>query len=186
MVFDPAAGIPLVQHMVGSSSRGPAMGTNLLKPEIGAPGASVSAIYGTGTETGVFGGTSGAAPMVTGSAALLVQAFPARTPAEIKAVLMNTAETDIMNTPAFFGGDLAPISRIGGGEVRVDQALESTAAAWDARRLPSGGLSFGFVDVAGVKYITKQVVDPQLQRPRAGTYTSPAASASPTTRRAGR
>ena len=156
VVFDPAAGIPLVQHMVGSSSRGPSVGTNIIKPEIGAPGASVSAIYGTGTGTGPFGGTSGAAPMVTGSAALLVQAYPARTPAEIKAALMNTAEIDIMNKPAFFGGGLAPISRIGGGEVRVDQALESTAAAWDARAL-SGGLSFGFADVAGVKYITRQV-----------------------------
>jgi hypothetical protein len=157
VVFDPAAGIPLVQHMVGSSSRGPAMETNLLKPEIGAPGASVSAIFGTGTETGPFGGTSGATPMVSGAAALLMQAYPARTPAEIKAVLMNTAETDIMNKAAFFGGDLAPISRIGGGEVRVDAALASPAAAWD-RRLPSGGLSFGFVDVSGVTYITRQVV----------------------------
>ncbi len=44
--FDPAEGIPLVGHMVGSSSRGPTMLTNLVKPEIGAPGASVSAIAG--------------------------------------------------------------------------------------------------------------------------------------------
>jgi hypothetical protein len=95
--------------------------------------------------------------MISGSAALLLQAYPARTPAEIKAVLMNTAETDIMNKAAFFGGDLAPISRIGGGEVRVDDALASPAAAWD-KRLPSGGLSFGFVDVSGITYITRQVV----------------------------
>ncbi len=154
--FDPANGIPLVQHMVGSSSRGPSMGTNIIKPEIGAPGASVSALYGSGSEMGVFGGTSGAAPMVTGSAALLIQAFPARTPAEIKAVLMNTAETDIMNIPAFFGGDLAPISRIGGGEVRVDRALESTGAAWVGNGA-SAGLSYGFVDVSGITKITKRV-----------------------------
>jgi subtilisin family serine protease len=144
--FDPAAGIPLVQHMVGSSSRGPSMLKNLIKPEIGAPGASVSAIYGTGTEVGAFGGTSGAAPMVTGSAALLMQAFPARWPMDIKAILMNTAETDIMNEPEFFGGYLAAISRIGGGEVRVDRAVASPAAAWDASKW-TGALSFGFVDV---------------------------------------
>jgi hypothetical protein len=154
--FDPANGISLVQHMVGSSSRGPSMGTNLIKPEIGAPGASVSALYGTGTEMGVFGGTSGAAPMVTGSAALLIQAYPTRTPAEIKAVLMNTAETDIMNIPEFFGGDLASITRIGGGEVRVDAALESSAAAWVGQGA-SAGLSFGFVDVSGITKITKRV-----------------------------
>jgi subtilisin family serine protease len=144
--FDPAAGLPLVMHMVGSSSRGPGMWKNLLKPEIGAPGASVSAIYGTGTEVGAFGGTSGAAPMVTGSAALLMDAFPARWPMDIKAVLMNTAETDIMNEPEFFGGYLAAISRIGGGEVRVDRAVASPAAAWDASKW-TGALSFGFVDV---------------------------------------
>lgn len=156
VVFDPASGIPLVQHMVGSSSRGPAMETNLIKPEIGAPGASVSAIYGTGTETGPFGGTSGATPMVSGAAALLIQAYPTRPPGEIKAVLMNTAETDIMNKAAFFGGDLAPISRIGGGEVRVDKALRSKSAAWVGDGA-SAGLSFGFADVSGITKVTRKV-----------------------------
>ena len=63
--------------MVGSSSRGPTMLTNIVKPEIGAPGASVSAEVGTGDGTTPFGGTSGAAPMVTGSAALLLSELPA-------------------------------------------------------------------------------------------------------------
>jgi minor extracellular serine protease Vpr len=144
--FDPATGIPLVMHMVGSSGRGPTMLTNIIKPEIGAPGASVSAIAGTGTGVGPFGGTSGATPMITGSAALLLSAYPDRTPLEIKALLMNTAETNIMNRPAFFGGDLAAISRIGGGEVRVNRAYHSPAAAWDADA-PSGALSFGFQDI---------------------------------------
>ena len=48
--FDPAVGIPLAGTMVGSSSRGPQHeDTHLIKPEIGAPGASVSAIAGSGT-----------------------------------------------------------------------------------------------------------------------------------------
>jgi len=145
--FDPASGIPLVGHMVGSSSRGPTMLTNQVKPEIGAPGASVSAIAGRYTATGPFGGTSGAAPMVTGSAALVLDAFGDRTPAEVKAVLMNTADTDIQNAPALFGGDVAPVSRIGGGEVRVDRAIASPVAAWDSEQM-SGVLSFGFHDVS--------------------------------------
>ena len=144
--FDPAQGIPLVGHMVGSSSRGPTMLTNLVKPEIGAPGASVSAIAGRFNLTGVFGGTSGATPMVAGSAALVLGEFTDRSPAELKAVLMNTADTDIMNSPAEFGGELAAVSRIGAGEVRVDAALESPVAAWDTE-LESGVLSFGFHDV---------------------------------------
>lgn len=155
--FDPAEGIPLVGHMVGSSSRGPSMLTNQVKPEIGAPGASVSAIAGRYTATGAFGGTSGAAPMVSGSAALVLDAFGDRSPAEVKAVLMNTADTEIMNAPAAFGGDLAPVSRIGGGEVRVDAAIASPVAAWDTD-LQSGVLSFGFHDITdGTTTITREV-----------------------------
>src|SRR5690606_17801317 len=62
VVFDPANGLPLIGHMVGSSSRGPNIALNQVKPEIGAPGASVAAVAGSGTGTTPFGGTSGAAP----------------------------------------------------------------------------------------------------------------------------
>ncbi len=143
-VVDPANQLPLIGQMVGSSSRGPQHeSTTLIKPEIGAPGASVSAIAGSGNVTGPFGGTSGASPMVAGSAALLLQAAPDLGPLEAKAVLMNTGETDI-DTDPFTG--LAPITRIGGGEVRVDRAFGSPAAAWDDATL-QGALSFGFLDV---------------------------------------
>ena len=141
---DPAAGIPLIGQMVGSSSRGPANNSFILKPEIGAPGASVSAIAGTGIAEGPFGGTSGASPMVAGSAALLLQAEPNLSPAEVKARLVNTGDTNI-DTDPFTG--LAPVSRIGGGEVRVDAAVDAYTAAWDAKSLlPS--LSYGHIDVA--------------------------------------
>jgi minor extracellular serine protease Vpr len=171
--FDPAVGIPLAGTMVGSSSRGPQHDANhVIKPEIGAPGASVSAIAGTGTETGPFGGTSGAAPMVAGSAALLLEKFggtrstgigtaPGRaaglglSPVEVKALLMNNGETTIINDP--LTGALAPITRIGGGEVRVDRAASASAAAWDNDQ-PQGALSFGFVDVAdGIVTVTRTV-----------------------------
>ena len=143
--FDPALGIPLVGSMVGSSSRGPQHeSTHLIKPEIGAPGASISAIAGTGTAEGPFGGTSGASPMVAGSAALLLDASPNLSPLEVKAMLMNNGETDIKNNAVT--GELAPITRIGGGEVRVDLAVAAPAAAWDDNGA-QGALSFGFVDV---------------------------------------
>ncbi len=141
---DPANQLPLIGQMVGSSSRGPSNQFNQLKPEIGAPGASVSAIAGSGTDTGPFGGTSGAAPMVAGSAALVLHAMPHLSPAEVKSLLMNTGDTAIDTDP--FSG-LAPVSRIGGGEVRVDSALAAQAAAWDVAT-NSGALSFGYVEVA--------------------------------------
>jgi minor extracellular serine protease Vpr len=161
--FDPNVGLPLAGTMVGSSSRGPQHeSTTYIKPEIGAPGASISAIAGSGTGTGPFGGTSGAAPMVSGSAALVLEKYGGTkatpqgrppgnafglglTPLEVKALLMNNGETDILNDALL--GTLAPITRIGGGEVRVDRAVKATAAAWDSA-VPSGALSFGFVDVA--------------------------------------
>jgi minor extracellular serine protease Vpr len=171
--FDPNVGLPLAGVMVGSSSRGPQHeNTTLIKPEIGAPGASISAIAGTGTGEGPFGGTSGAAPMVAGSAALLLEGFGGAkatangtppglaighglSPIEVKALLMNNGETNIINDA--LTGALAPITRIGGGEVRVDRALAAPVAAWD-NDVPSGSLSFGFVDVADdVVTLTKTV-----------------------------
>jgi len=141
-----AARISVVESVVGSSSRGPSA-DNLVKPEIAAPGASVSAVAGGGTAMEAFGGTSGATPMVAGAAAMLRQAFPRRSVAEIKSLLMNTAETTIWTNPTTSPGVLAPITRIGGGELRVDRALASPAAAWDVAT-SSGALSFGFVDAS--------------------------------------
>jgi hypothetical protein len=83
--------------------------------------------------------------MVAGSAALLIQAYPGLIPAEVKARLMNTGETEIYTD--MLSMQPAPISRIGGGEVRVDRALAAPAAAWDDELL-LGSLSFGFVDVS--------------------------------------
>ena len=161
--FDPNVGVPLKGSIVGSSSRGPQHeSTQRIKPEIGAPGASISAIAGSGTGTEPFGGTSGAAPMVTGSAALLLEGFggvkttkkgppPGNAfglglkPTEVKALLMNNAETNIIADPLL--GTIAPITRIGGGEVRVNRALDAPIAAWD-QDVPTGALGFGFVDVS--------------------------------------
>jgi minor extracellular serine protease Vpr len=144
--FDPAAGISLAGSVVGTSSRGPRNPDSRLKPEIGAPGASVSADAGTGTGTRVFGGTSGAAPMVAGSAALVLGKWPGLSPAEVKARLMNTGETNIANAVTLASAPLAPVSRIGGGEVRADRALMSDVAAWDDAEL-NGALSLQFFDV---------------------------------------
>jgi minor extracellular serine protease Vpr len=144
--FSPASSIPLVGSMVGSSSRGPAYGTHLIKPEIGAPGASLSAEAGTGDGQTVFGGTSGAAPMVAGAAVLMVQALPTAPVMQIKAMLMNSAETTVYTNPAVLPGGLAPITRIGAGELRVNRAVALTSFAWDQQAL-SATLGFGAHEV---------------------------------------
>ncbi len=123
--IDGASPVSVVGSVVGTSSRGPAMGQmfygnqvmygQIIKPEIGAPGASISAVAGSGDDVEPFGGTSGAAPMVAGAAALLMNATDWQlSPWELKARLMNTAETGILNGPSvFIGPALAPITRIG-------------------------------------------------------------------------
>ena len=153
-----AVTISLKGSMANTSSRGPSSPYNAIKPEIGAPGASVSAVAGSGTGMEAFGGTSGATPMVTGSVALLRQAYPKRSISELKALIMNTGETKIYNNKATDPGYLAPITRIGGGEVRVNRALVSPSAAWD-KATGRGALSFSLRDVtAKTTTIVKTVV----------------------------
>lgn len=142
-----AAAMPLVGSVVASSSRGPAYSTQHIKPELGAPGASVSAEVGTGSGQTAFGGTSGAAPMVAGAAALLIESYPKRSPEKIKAMLMNSAETLVYTNPALLPGELAPITRIGAGELRVDRAIGYDTIAWN-RKSKSAALAFGAVEVA--------------------------------------
>jgi hypothetical protein len=144
VTIDPSAAVDLSGSMVASSSRGPGYSFSAIKPEIGAPGASVSAEAGTGDGTTAFGGTSGAAPMVSGAVALLLDAHPYYSPREVKAALANTAEIEIYVNP---GGpdpsELAPITRIGGGELRVNRAIGTSTVAW-ASGDDNPVLSFGF------------------------------------------
>jgi subtilisin family serine protease len=155
--FSNATAIALVGSMASTSSRGPAMSTQHIKPEIGAPGASVSAEVGTGDGQTAFGGTSGAAPMVSGAAALLVEAFPQFSPERIKALLMNSAETVVYTNPALIPGELAPITRIGAGELRVDRAVRLTSLAWN-RQQKAAALSFGALEVDHKTFTASQTL----------------------------
>jgi minor extracellular serine protease Vpr len=149
-----AAAIPLVGSMAGTSSRGPSVSEQTIKPEIGAPGASISAIAGSGTGTEAFGGTSGAAPMVSGAAALLLQAYPNRAPRHIKAMLMNSATTAVFTNPAVVPGELAPVTRIGAGELRVDKAIGLDVVAFNLQS-KSAALSFGALEVDRTMTVSK-------------------------------
>lgn len=157
VTVDPTQSISLAGSMAVTSSRGPSYNFSAIKPEIGAPGASVSALTGTGDGEESFGGTSGAAPVVSGAAALLLQKFPNATPPEIKSRLMNSANTTVYTNPATLPGQLAPISRIGAGELRVNQAAAATAGVWDSTNPYSVGLSFGAPRVSSATTISKKI-----------------------------
>lgn len=166
ITIDPAVFIGLVDSMVGSSSRGPRNNDNAIKPDIGAPGASVSAVAGSGSGTGAFGGTSGAAPMVSGAAALLKGHFKNYfSVQQYKSLLMNSANSEIYLKGSLESGgtgELAPITRIGGGQVDVAAAYTSRLVAWDSTDKSNplswgGSISFGYVPVTDRTVITRQL-----------------------------
>jgi subtilisin family serine protease len=94
------------------SSRGPGAGGNSAKPDLVAPGVGIeslsareSTLYSSRSEMLLSGtidtpylpylslsGTSMSAPVVTGTVALMLQANPALTPNQVKAILQYTAE----------------------------------------------------------------------------------------------
>ena len=158
--FDPTNQASLAGSLASTSSRGPRFDDNIVKPEIGAPGASISADSGSFTGTSAFGGTSGAAPMVTGAAAILKSARPFLSAREIKQLLINTAETDVYqpsSATSILPDQLAPITRIGGGEVRVDRALFSPVfvhdVTGDAVSKIYGAMSFGYLDASKTNHV---------------------------------
>jgi hypothetical protein len=138
-----AGRISLDGSMASTSSRGPNAGYVAIKPDIGAPGASLAATVGTGAGTANFGGTSGAAPVVTGAAALLLQSEPNLQVHEVKARLMGAADNNVRTNP-LRSPSLAPVTRIGAGELRVIPALDSRTAMWDTGAPWATSLSFGY------------------------------------------
>lgn len=107
------------------SSRGPVVGTWMIKPDVAAPGVAIVSTVPTHNADNPHGyaslqGTSMAAPHVAGAAALILQANPKWTPEQVKSSLMNTAEKLYD-----FHGNLYPHNTQGAGSIRPLAALES-------------------------------------------------------------
>ncbi|MFC4498334.1 MULTISPECIES: S8 family serine peptidase [Streptomyces] len=99
-------------QLASFSSRGPRPGDFAVKPEITAPGVSITAARAAGTTMGTpvdenyttANGTSMATPHVAGAAALVAQAHPDWTGEQIKEALASTAKTNADNS-VFEQGD---------------------------------------------------------------------------------
>lgn len=141
-------------YMAQHSSRGPTADAHLLKPDVTAPGVQIlSALAGTGVEGAAWNGTSMAAPMVAGAAALLRQGRPSLGPLEIKALLTSTARP-VTNT----FGDRFLSTLAGAGRVQVDDALSATLTAVVDGVPGEAGASFGVILASAPRTETRTVV----------------------------
>jgi subtilisin family serine protease len=129
------------------SSRGPRGGDLVLKPDVAAPGFSITSAYaGTGTEAIVYSGTSMATPHVAGTVALLKQVHPDWTVEQLKAAVLNTA-----TNPLYLGANMAPPfvgqGRAGAGMVNAAAAAETPAVAFSKDTPGAVSVSFGALEV---------------------------------------
>ncbi|GAB3536629.1 hypothetical protein GCM10027403_17990 [Arthrobacter tecti] len=103
--------LPPVPQIAGFSSRGPllATGSDLLKPDIAAPGvavlAGVSKIGSDGAQFGFLSGTSMASPHIAGVGALILAERPDWSPAAVKSAMMTTADP-VKNAEGGVDGDV--------------------------------------------------------------------------------
>ncbi|HMM31938.1 MAG TPA: S8 family serine peptidase [Clostridia bacterium] len=156
------------------SSIGPVNPTIGLKPDIIAPGWNIVSTapafitspthdktdYSAAYQS--MGGTSMSSPHIAAILALMVEAYPGATPAEIKARLMNTADTDLIEA---LPGTPASVLEVGAGFVNPSRAIlvESASSTFVtvADSIPGAtsgtiienqtlsSLSFGLVEEAG-------------------------------------
>ncbi|MGG0175596.1 S8 family serine peptidase [Gottfriedia acidiceleris] len=169
------------------SSRGPARITYDIKPEVTAPGVAVfstvpSYMHGA-DQIGKYdyaydnlSGTSMATPNVAGVAALLKQANPNITPAQIKETLMNTADPLNGNYSVFESGagQVDPYEAIH-SKTRVE-VVDETKGAYDKQgnlktvKDLTGALAFGVFAPAGKNISDQRTLNIYNNSSQAKTY----------------
>lgn len=144
-VHDVDAGI--TDTISSFTSRGPHGSIGVVKPDVAAPGDTIaSAGMGSGTGPLAMSGTSMAAPLTTGVAALVKAQHPSWTPLMVKAAVMNTAGHDLWTGPNRTGRRYAP-ARVGAGRVDALRATRTKVLAYVSRPADAVSASFGVVPV---------------------------------------
>ena len=115
------------ETMASFSSRGPVMGTWMIKPDVSAPGVAIYSTvpihHASGPHTHGYAslqGTSMSAPHVAGAAALILEAHPDWSVDYVKSALMNTAE-NLYDA----NGNLYPHNSQGAGSIRILDAINT-------------------------------------------------------------
>jgi hypothetical protein len=137
---------PGFEKIASFSSQGPRIGDSVLRPGVTAPGvATVSTASGTGNGFEILSGTSMATPHVAGVAALVKEANPSWSAADLRAAVVQTASPTLMK-------DYVTRNE-GAGLVQALAATTTQAVV----RAASESLSFGYTDLVNNFSATKQV-----------------------------
>jgi minor extracellular serine protease Vpr len=127
------------QQITSFSSGGPRNVDSFAKPDIAAPGQSVvSTGIGTGNGPATISGTSMAAPMTSGSAALMTEAHPDWSTERIKGAMMNTTKDPLPSLNVRTGG---------AGVLQINRGIDSKVVA--TTEGGTAGLSFGYEPLNG-------------------------------------
>ncbi|MDB5059571.1 MAG: putative in family peptidase, partial [Chloroflexi bacterium] len=139
------------------SSRGPDAGGSGLKPDITAPGDTITSVLaGSGNGSVAESGTSMASPHVAGSLALLRQLHPTWSIEDLKALAMNTATHDVRSAspPA---APIYGLARVGAGRIDLPNAGADSVVAFSADDPGQVSVSFGVPEVVGTATLTRTV-----------------------------
>ncbi len=181
---NPSVSVAEGDDLASFSSRGPVGLTYDIKPDVVAPGVSIfSSVTGEPTfdSSGVFtgkydykyayereSGTSMATPHVAGIAALILSAHPEYTPADVKAVLSNTAVALKDKTLSVFEQGAGRVDAyaavksdimIKSHDTSLAREYESDLVSYTEKLIDvdRGSLNFGVYSVEGDKNITKNL-----------------------------
>jgi len=139
---------PEYRDIAGFSSRGPGRVSQLVKPDVAAPGVSVISAWGATVAQGIgYGGTSMAAPATAGIAALVREARPEWGPRAVKAAIVGTAaagKIEDYTIRSAGAGLVQPLRAVATDVYAVtsEGAASLTFGAVDGKRDPSGSVAF--------------------------------------------
>ncbi|MFB7249088.1 S8 family serine peptidase [Microbacterium sp. NPDC056234] len=180
-------------QIAGFSSRGPtyADGTDVMKPDIAAPGVAILAAThnaaGAESTYGILSGTSMAAPHIAGLGALYLSERPNAAPSEIKSAMMTTAS----NTVKADGSENTDPFEQGAGQVEPTRFFEpgmlylngpaDWAAFLEGKQLaefdgidPIDGSDLNLASISIGTLTSAQTVTRTVTSTAAGTYTASA------------
>ncbi len=180
-----------VPQIAGFSSRGPmqADGSDVMKPDIAAPGVAILAATNNARKDaptfGILSGTSMAAPHIAGLGALYLGERPTASPAEVKSAMMTTAYDTVnadgsVNTDPFAqgAGQVDPARFFEPGLLYLNGAADWAAflegkglAAFDGVE-PIDGSDLNLASISIGTLASAQTITRTVTSTEAGTFTA--------------